>query len=327
MHTITLNAETKAALLWCVETSIDMLNDMALDPMWFNPQTLRELAGKSDEEIRATLTANGKEADKNVTQLLNLELLRLQLREQLLTVAQGHATMIPTSTTTGNKNMKYDMKELTDLHLDYDGETTFGNYTIKVEQDSMAESPREWDNLGTMVCWHRNYDLGDVDGQKEYSDPDMFWYDLAGIEDTDSSLDKAIEQARKKNIILPLYLYDHSGITMSTSSFSCQWDSGQVGYIYISLEQVRKEYSCKRVSAKLRKRVEKYLTGEVETYDNFLTGNVYGFTIEREDADGEDIDVDSCWGFFGYQNGYMDEDIKANIIADIARTPQQAELF
>ncbi len=234
--------------------------------------------------------------------------------------------MIPTSTTTG-KNMKHNLAKLEELYIDLDGDTPFGDYVITVAPDEMAESPRDWDNLGTMVCWHRNYTLGDVQGSNEYSDPDMFWYDLAGIEETDSNLDKAIELANKKNIILPLYLYDHSGITMSTSSFSCQWDSGQVGWIYISLEKVRKEYSAKRVSKKLRARVEKYLTGEVETYDSYLTGNVLGFSIVRNDDDGDEVDVDSCWGYFGDDFGYMTDEIKSNIKADIEHTPQQAELF
>ena len=36
-------------------------------------------------------------------------------------------------------------------------------------------------------------------------------------------------------VILPLYLYDHSGITMNTCGFSCPWDSGQVlSLIHIS---------------------------------------------------------------------------------------------
>ena len=30
-------------------------------------------------------------------------------------------------------------------------------------------------------------------------------------------------------VILPLYLHDHSGLTMNTSGFHCPWDSGQVG--------------------------------------------------------------------------------------------------
>jgi len=42
--------------------------------------------------------------------------------------------------------------------------------------------------------------------------------------------------AAEKNLILPLNLYDHGGITMSVSSFlgraqHAEWDSGQVGWI------------------------------------------------------------------------------------------------
>ena len=95
--------------------------------------------------------------------------------------------------------------------------------------------------------------------------------------------------------ILPLYLYDHSGITMSVKPFSCHWDSGQIGYIYATKDQVRKEYSRKRITKKLRDQVEKALRQEVQAYDDFLTGNVWGYVVE--DIDGEHID--SCWGFYG----------------------------
>lgn len=82
MTIITLNAETKAALLWCVENSIDMLNDMALDPMWLNATQIREMAQQSDEQIRATISANGKEADKNIENLIQLQILRLELLKE-----------------------------------------------------------------------------------------------------------------------------------------------------------------------------------------------------------------------------------------------------
>ncbi|RLC14505.1 MAG: hypothetical protein DRI24_13285 [Deltaproteobacteria bacterium] len=226
--------------------------------------------------------------------------------------------------------MLHNVEDLKALHIEvgYDETTTFGNYTITVQNDPDGESPREWDNLGTMVYWHRNYNLGDVDGSKEYSDPDMFWYDLAGIEDTDSDLSKAMELANKRNVILPLYLFDHSGITMSTSSFSCQWDSGQVGWIYVSYERIREEYSCKRVSAKMRKRIATYLENEVKTFDQFITNDIYGFNIERNDEDGEEVHIDSCWGFYGYDDPYMTEEvIKGAIQYDIENTPAQAELF
>ena len=39
-----------------------------------------------------------------------------------------------------------------------------------------------------------------------------------------------------KYITLPLYLMDHSGLAMQTTSFNDPWDSGQVGWIYVRLE-------------------------------------------------------------------------------------------
>ena len=35
-------------------------------------------------------------------------------------------------------------------------------YELKIEQDTDPMNPRtDWDNLGTMVCFHNRYDLGD----------------------------------------------------------------------------------------------------------------------------------------------------------------------
>lgn len=53
---------------------------------------------------------------------------------------------------------------------------------------------------------------------------------------------------------------------------------------------------------------EKYLKSEVETYDQYLTGDVYGYVIE--DKEGEELD--SCWGFYGEE--YCLEEAKS--IAD-----------
>jgi hypothetical protein len=201
-----------------------------------------------------------------------------------------------------------ELKEL-DIEVGYDETTTFGNYRIRVMADSDAESPRDWDNLGTMVCWHSRYNLGDVDGSREYESPEAALKEIGDA------------------IVLPLYLYDHSGITMNTTGFSCPWDSGQVGFIYVTLEKIREEYKWKRITKKRREQIVKYLTGEVETYDMYLRGEVYGFNITREDEDGEEVDIDSCWGFFGDDPYMTEEVIKGAIRYDIENTPQQMDLL
>ena len=158
---------------------------------------------------------------------------------------------------------------------------------IKIEQDEYSESPREWDSLGTMVCWHSRYNLGDkhsFDNNNEFQE---------FVKDEDIA------------VLLPLFLYDHSGITMNTTGFSCPWDSGQAGWIYITKDRVKKEYSWKNLTRTRLAKIREYLVGEVKTYDDYLTGNVYGFTAE--DKNGEEID--SRQGFFGdhEKSGLLDE--------------------
>jgi len=187
--------------------------------------------------------------------------------------------------------------------------TATSEITVRLRMDSDPESPRNWDNLGTMVCAHRRYNLGDESGLDEalsiinehLSDRqlDEMGFDSSHVPD----IEKALE-ATGKVVMLPLYLYDHSGITMSTSRFSCSWDSGKVGFIFVSKAKLKTEYGWSRMSKARLEKVYSYLQGEVETYDTFLRGDVWGFQVVEDDEV-----VDACWGFFGSDpltNGVID---------------------
>ena len=91
-------------------------------------------------------------------------------------------------------------------------------------------------------------------------------------------------------VVLPMYLYDHSGITMSVNEFSCPWDSGQVGFIYMTTEKIKEEFSGDEDKAKA------CLLSEVKEYDQYLTNDVWGYRIIEDQTDEE---MESCWGFFG----------------------------
>ena len=169
---------------------------------------------------------------------------------------------------------------------------------IEIIQDDDAQSPRDWDNLGTMTCFHRNYGLGD----KHKMTPD-----------------ELLELIKRKDVIaLPLFLLDHSGLWISTSRYDCDpqgWDTSKVGYIWITYERIKQEmarpkrlkkgqinpdlqeikYLTKRDIARATKR----LLNEVETYNRYLTGDVYGYCITDPD---NIITEESCWGFFGIED-------------------------
>ena len=171
-------------------------------------------------------------------------------------------------------------------------EEAYHGHTIKIYHDPDAESPREWSNLGTLICWHRRYRLGD---SHSFDSPEAFLRDLSGISaQSDLSMDQLRDRAERKSVLLPVFLYDHSGLAMNTIGFHCPWDSGQVGYVYVTLEAVRKEFGVKRVTKALREKAADILRGEIVSYDAYLGGRVYGYVIEQ---DGEEIDA--CWGFVG----------------------------
>ena len=167
-------------------------------------------------------------------------------------------------------------------------------YKLEIFDDLNPYSPREFDNLGTMVCFHRRYNLGD---ETELKSSDFSSWE---------ELENYLYKEENALIAIPVFMYDHSGLWINTTGFSCPWDSGQVGYIYISKEKVRREYSCKRISKKLKEMMREILCSEVDLYNDYLSGNVYGFTLtDKENAE----EIDSSCGFYGtdyIENGIFD---------------------
>jgi len=168
----------------------------------------------------------------------------------------------------------------------------YKGYNIEIYYDNDPLNPREeFDTLGKMICFHNKYNLGDK--RKEWYEKEPHYFEMW------------LKELKGKYVILPLYLYDHSGITMNTTGFSCPWDSGQVGYIYVTYDKIEAEYGWKVMTKKRIEKIKEYLRGEVETYDQFLTGNVYCFVTKDENNE----ELGSCGGFFGYkweENGLLD---------------------
>lgn len=166
-------------------------------------------------------------------------------------------------------------------------ETKHAGKTIKIFQDPDPINPRvDYDNLTEIVHWHRRYNLGKkVD---HLSAKEM--------------ISDYRERGNPILAILPLYLSDHSGISISTSGFSCSFDSGQVGWAFITQSQ-SDMMGCEDWS---KETYEAAIKGDVETYDNYLTGRVYGYVVEGRDGK----ELESEWGFFGDKSDCLWEGIK-----------------
>jgi len=173
---------------------------------------------------------------------------------------------------------------------------------ISIFHDEGPLNPREDGHLGTMACFHSRYNLGDklpIEAGTPQDFLDYCYEDLGFRPAKDAvSYDDMIARISKKAIILPLYLYDHGGTTISLNKFACKWDSGQVGWIWATHQAIRDFYTLKKLTKVALAKALTMLQGEVEAYDEYLTGEVYGYTLTNTLGD----EVDSCWGFSGYDS-------------------------
>ena len=178
---------------------------------------------------------------------------------------------------------------------------------IDIYQDDEGDwgNPREGDNLGIMYCEHRNYILGDMDSK--YIPEIQFVKDARReLEDRGydlSRLARYLRVALGASYVLPLYLFDHSGLAMTTcaaefAAWDAQsWDWGQVGIIFDSART--REMTGVRPS-----QVAEQLVSEVTQYDAYLHGSVYGYSVTNI-ATG--IMVGGCGGFLVVSDEDMDE--------------------
>lgn len=174
--------------------------------------------------------------------------------------------------------------------------------TLKLIQDDNVESPREWDNVTQMIFFGKHEHLGDKHNVKINNQYNSRW------DFVDNAPDEIRKQIKDIVAILPVHYYEHSGCAISTSSsypFNCRWDSGTIGFCVVTKKALRECFGVKKLKQEHLDKAESYILGEVETLNQWLEGDVYGFRIETPEGE----HVDSCWGFYGHDiktNGMLD---------------------
>ena len=187
---------------------------------------------------------------------------------------------------------------------------------ISIVYDNNAENPfTEWDSENSIQFFflHKNYTLS-KEGYNfsDYSDMirrmakqllptsvlNWKWIEEGlyyGFNDEEN--EKLLNLMDRYAYVLPVYMYDHSGITIRTTPFSCGWDSGKVGYVAMTKREAKANKFKKQQSYD-------YLIETIKSIDNYITGEVFGFYVE----DSEEV-IDSCFGFYGdnfEENGLFD---------------------
>ena len=215
--------------------------------------------------------------------------------------------------------------------------------TLGYEEYTEGMSPRDWSNVGTISVSYRGYDLGDEDisqidfqrdcercdgdGLREFTIGDRTitvtcaecqgngWFEVSPVD--------YFKEQRGARVVLPLIVYEHSGITMRVGHVgdimgdSAGWDTSFVGFTFDTPEKV-KECMGDNVTDE---EIEKALRQEIESYASYLEGDVTRYIVE----DDETGYLDSCGGFVGDHKECERQCFEALCQAVVKRLAEQTE--
>ncbi len=151
----------------------------------------------------------------------------------------------------------------------------------RIEQDTNAESPRGIDDHDCFIV----------------AKHPQFHVPAPGERHIPEHAKELVDRYAKTHWVFPIEAYIHSGVRLAFSQEGQfpdrRWDVSQVGYVFVS----KRDWRLSK-SAKLRAK------GCIETWNQYLGGDVWGYVIE--DDDGKRLA--SCWGFYG--KAYAEEQAK-----------------
>ncbi len=148
-------------------------------------------------------------------------------------------------------------------------------FDIKIIQDSDVEAPENDDGLFIVTTRNRYFEV------------------LHDGKDARTCMED--KELCKQYWIFPLNAYIHSGVSLSLSSgypYNDQWDGGQIGFVFAA----KSEWRYRTRELKKCCSAQTAAAGHVQTWNQFLSGDVWGYDITQDDED-----IDSCWGFYGLE--------------------------
>jgi hypothetical protein len=179
-------------------------------------------------------------------------------------------------------------------------------FRLRVEYDEDAMSPRAaCSTTGTLLTWHRRYDWSDRCDLRRDTLPDTLCRMADDVQpgwDADEQSERDLMSVIDAHyLLMRVYMYEHSGICLSTRPFYDPWDSGVLGIIFVNKHDWVRENGCARWTDETEATARKQLEAEVQLMEDYISGRVYGVTVQSNTVDewGNDPNEEGCWGFYG----------------------------
>lgn len=198
---------------------------------------------------------------------------------------------------------------------------TYVKKRVRIVHDDNPMSPRyHSDSMGHLAVWHKDFSIGDNEILENYQNEghllsvilsgigqpsdmaDEEWEELLELvcECDIDAMNRALELVQKRYIIWPLSLRDYSNYVRleKRDAFYSKYGRRDVhGFMYLSDEDALKEYD----SYDYIERAENYIQGELNEYNMYLEGDVWGIILEGKCECCESwVTIDSCWDIYGY---------------------------
>ena len=183
---------------------------------------------------------------------------------------------------------------------------------VTIDEDEWFESPREWENLGTLYTWEGGgYSSPD---KHNYSDGLEFLGSIIGeeliekIHDKYNNNSEFFEDISKRMdklgyILYPVSKHDHS-LVKYFLGVSSGWDTGTVGVIFAEKKKICEWFNTKKVTQKVREKVSQNFESELEIYTDYANG--YGiYSVEIEKFSGEQVEI--CGGCYKPDHDTIDQ--------------------
>ena len=167
----------------------------------------------------------------------------------------------------------------------------YKDYTIEKHYDFAPENPFEdWDAMGKFYHW------------KDHGQDELLKYcELLGYDpDTREEIGKEHPDAVR------IDKYEHSGVSYSVSGegYYCRWDTSSTWAVWFPDDCLKEDLTRFKTKAKRRARCIELARQACKLFNQWANGEVYGYKT----IDPEGNELDSCWGFYGYES--IDEAIE-----------------
>lgn len=160
------------------------------------------------------------------------------------------------------------LNELSNIKLE-----EMNDYFFNIRQYSWTDSPREGREDSKLAIYHKRHNF--VNETQFNTDNYGSWHELKQAFIADEAI----------AVILPVYMYEHSGYVFSTTPFGCKFDSGQVGYIFMTKSKAYEIFKCKRLSKSLIAKINEWLISDVSDYSYWCNNEVYDYILVDKDYD------------------------------------------